>query len=481
MVENARWDSSLSFILAMIGASVGLGNIWRFSYVLYSNGGGSFFIPYLIAIAIMGIPFLILEYGIGFSFKDSFTNIFKRINPKFEFISWIIILIIFTIGIYYVVIIGWDLAYIFSSFTFSWGNDPALYFTKTIGGNSNLSNPISFLIPTTLCVLFVWFLTWLISHKNLNDGIAKFSKIAIPLLFVMMTGIIIYALTLPGAYIGIETLIKPDWNMLLNINVWLAAFSQILFSLSMGQAIVVTLASYLPEDSKLIDDIFIVVISNSLFEIFTAFGVFSILGYMSFNSGIPMIQIISEGTGLIFVVFPNIFNIMGPIGHVLAPLFFLVIFFAGMTSIIGMIEPVINSVLHKFKMSRKKSVTIVCAIACMFSLIFTINIGSYLVGIVDGFANTFGILLFVAIQCVIFGWIYDIKSLIPILNENSRIKVGKTWVIIIKYVLPIFIIIMWLMGVSNLLLNPELINLIVYSIITVLILTASGVLYKIKS
>ncbi|WP_292822294.1 hypothetical protein [Methanobrevibacter sp.] len=152
-----------------------------------------------------------------------------------------------------------------------------------------------------------------------------------------------------------------------------------------------------------------------------------------------------------------------------------------MTSIIGMIEPVINSVLHKFKMSRKKSVTIVCAIACMFSLIFTINIGSYLVGIVDGFANTFGILLFVAIQCVIFGWIYDIKSLIPILNENSRIKVGKTWVIIIKYVLPIFIIIMWLMGVSNLLLNPELINLIVYSIITVLILTASGVLYKIKS
>lgn len=87
MVENARWDSSLSFILAMIGASVGLGNIWRFSYVLYSNGGGSFFIPYLIAIAIMGIPFLILEYGIGFSFKDSFTNIFKKINPKFEFIS----------------------------------------------------------------------------------------------------------------------------------------------------------------------------------------------------------------------------------------------------------------------------------------------------------------------------------------------------------------------------------------------------------
>ena len=78
MSEHGQWDSSLSFIFAMIGAAVGLGNIWRFSYVLYSNGGGSFFIPYLIAIAMMGIPFLILEYAVGFSFKDSFSNILKK-------------------------------------------------------------------------------------------------------------------------------------------------------------------------------------------------------------------------------------------------------------------------------------------------------------------------------------------------------------------------------------------------------------------
>lgn len=144
MVENERWNSPISFILAMIGASVGLENIWRFSYVLYSNGGGSFFIPYLIAIVLLGILFLILEYGIGFSFKDSFTNIFKRINPKYEFVSWIIIMIIFMVGIYYVVIIAWDLAYLFSSFTFAWGNDPGSYFANNIGGNSNLSKPLSF-------------------------------------------------------------------------------------------------------------------------------------------------------------------------------------------------------------------------------------------------------------------------------------------------------------------------------------------------
>jgi NSS family neurotransmitter:Na+ symporter len=90
----------------MIGAAVGLGNIWRFSYVLYSNGGGSFFIPYFIAIAIMGIPFLILEYGVGFSFKDSFSNILKKINPKFEIIAWILVLFVFVITIYYMVILS---------------------------------------------------------------------------------------------------------------------------------------------------------------------------------------------------------------------------------------------------------------------------------------------------------------------------------------------------------------------------------------
>ena len=100
MTEKNQWDNSISFIFAMIGAAVGLGNIWRFSYVLYSNGGGAFFIPYFIAIIIMGIPFLILEYGIGFSFKRSFSEIFKSINPKFEYIGWIMIFSIAIVLIY---------------------------------------------------------------------------------------------------------------------------------------------------------------------------------------------------------------------------------------------------------------------------------------------------------------------------------------------------------------------------------------------
>ena len=481
MVEKTQWNSQLSFLFAMIGAAVGLGNIWRFSYVVYSNGGGTFFIPYLIAIAILGIPFLILEYGIGYNFKDSFSNILKRINPKLEFVSWVLLLFVFTVLIYYIVILGWDLIYLSSSFTFSWGNDVALYFVKNVGGSSNLSNLSSFIIPTTIGAIIIWVIVWFISHRDLNDGIGKISKILIPSLFIIMIGIVLYALTLPGANIGIQTLLQPDWSKLTDINIWLAAFSQILFSLSMGQAIALTYASYLPENSKRIDNVLLVVFANSSFEIFTAFGIFSILGFMSFSSGTPMVQLVSEGTGLIFVVFPMIFNIMGAMGHILAPLLFLAILFAGITSAVGIFEPMVKSTEDKFNWSRKKTVTVLSIIGCIFSLIFTTGISSYLVGVVDGFVNEFGILFLIAIQCIIFTWIFNVDSLIPVINENSRFKVGSLWKFIIKYVLPCFLIGMWLVGIYSLFTDVDSFEAIVYIVIMVLVLLFSGILTKINT
>ena len=481
MVEKNQWDSPLSFLLAMIGAAVGLGNIWRFSYVLYSNGGGTFFIPYLVAIALMGIPFLILEYGIGFSFKDSFTNIFKKINPKFEFFSWILVLLVFGIVIYYVVIISWDLIYLFSSFNFVWGNDPALYFVKSVGGSSNISNFTSIIIPTFIGILVVWFFVWFISHKDVNSGIGKFSKILIPALFVMMAIIIIYSISLPGAGIGIDTLLNPDWSSLTDAKIWLAAFSQILFSLSLGQAIALSYASYLPEKSKLTDNVLVVVASNCLFEVCTAFGMFSVLGYMSLTSGTPMIQLISEGTGLVFIVFPMIFNIMGPIGHIFAPCLFIAILFAGITSAIGVLEPMVNSTLHKFGWSRKKTVTVLSVIGCLISFVFSSGCGSYLVGIVDSFINNFGLIILIAIQCIVFTWFNDVDALMPVLNDNNRFKVGKLWKGIVKYILPIFLIIMWVMGVYELILEANSFKLMIYAIIAISVLLFSLILTRINS
>ncbi len=480
MNNQSQWNSRTAFLLSMIGAAVGLGNIWRYSYVVYSNGGGTFFIPYLIAILIMGIPFLILEYGIGYRHKDSFSNILKGINPKLEYVSWALILIMYFVLIYYLVIVSWDLVYIGSSINFSWGTDSALYFVKNVGGSSNLSNMTSFILPTTIAMVIAWILIWYISHKDLNEGIGRASKILMPLLFLIMAFIIIFALTLPGASIGISALLTPDWQMLLNVNIWLAAFSQIIFSLSMGESISLTYASYLPEGSKLTDNVLIVVFANCLFEVITAFGIFSIIGYMSYTSGTPMVQLVSQGTGLVFIVFPMIFNIMGLLGRIIAPLLFLAILFAGITSAVSVFEPLINSIVHKFGWSRRKVVTVGSVVGCMISLLFTTGISSYMVGIVDTFITEFCILFLIAVQCIIFTWIYDVEEIIPILNENDRVKVGKKWLFILKYILPVFLLLMWANGVYKLLLDANNFELMVYGIITLIILILSFVFTNIK-
>ena len=481
MTQEMQWDSTLSFIFAMIGAAVGLGNIWRFSYVIYTNGGGSFFIPYFIAIAIMGIPFLILEYSIGFSFKNTFSNILKKINPKFEFIAWLLIIFVFIVVIYYMVILSWDFIYFLSSFNFAWENNVVGYFTNNVGGGSNLSQAGSVIVPTAIGVIVMWFVLWYISHKDIENGIGKFSKILIPLLFIIMGFIIIYSLTLPGAGIGIDELLTPEWDELMDINMWLAAFSQIIFSLSMGQAIATTYASYLPEKSSLTDNVLIVVASNSAFEVFTAFGVFSILGFMSSNTGTLIVQLVTEGTGLIFMVLPMIFNQMGLIGHIFAPLLFLAILFAGITSALGFLEPMLSSIMSKFNLSRKRAATYLSIIGCICSLLLTTGIGSYLVQIIDSFVNEFGILFLIGVQCIIFGWIYGLDDLIPILNENGFLKVGKLWVVIIKYLLPTFLFIIWTIGIIKLFANAEMFTLTLDSLILIAVFIFSFILTRVKS
>ncbi|KAG4081277.1 hypothetical protein H8356DRAFT_610577, partial [Neocallimastix lanati (nom. inval.)] len=152
MVNNNKgssqneWGNNLSFILAMIGSAVGLGNIWRYPYVLYSNGGGAFYIPYLVAVLLMGIPFLILEYGVGYNYKASFAKALKKINSKFEFLGWFLPVSVYMIMIYYSAILGWDGIYIVLSFFKGWGNDPGTYFeTDLLKSSEGISGLLQFI------------------------------------------------------------------------------------------------------------------------------------------------------------------------------------------------------------------------------------------------------------------------------------------------------------------------------------------------
>ena len=473
MNEHSGWNSKLTFVFAMIGATIGIGNIWRFSYVFYNNGGGSFFIPYIIAILVMGVPFLILENGLGFKFKKSFSKFLHDINPKFEIIAWMLVLFVFIVAIYYMVILSWDFIYFLNSFTFGWGSDPSSFFATNVGGTSDFGSIGSIILPTFIAIIILWALFWIVSNNDIDKGIGRVSKVLMPLLFIIMSFILFYSFTLPGFEVGLKTLLTPNWSALWDVNIWLAAFAQIIFSLSIGQAMIYTYATYLSEETRLIDNVFMVVLANSIYEIFVGLGIFSILGYMSVTSSIPITELISEGTSLIFVVLPEIFEVMGPVGRIIAPLLFLSILFAGFTSSLALFEPLLVSVCDKFNWSRRKGGSVLVAIACCGSLLFSTGISSHLVEIVDTFVNEFGVLILIALQAIIFTRYLDMGELAALLNKNSAIKVGKKWKFDLKYILPAMLIVMWIIGVGQLIYEVDLFKLGIYILITFIVLALS--------
>ena len=454
--EKSVWDSNIAFVLAMIGSAVGLGNIWRFPNVLYSNGGGSFMIPYIVSLFILGISFVLVEYAVGFKFKTSLSKIFFTIKPRLEPIAWFIILVVFLITTYYVCVVAWDLIYVALSLTTAWGANPDLFFTVNVLHASDSLSGIFTIVPWVLISVFlVWLSSWAIVQKDLNEGIGKVSKILLPVLVLIVIVIVAFSLTLPGASIGYTQIFTPDWSALTNLNVWLAAFGQIVFSLSLGMSIALTYASYLPEDSKLTDNALIVAFSNSGFEVFNAIGIFSILGFMTLTSGIPFNELVTEGTGLAFVVFPKVFNVMGPWASVIGPLFFLCILFAGLTSLIALLEVASFAISEKFGFSRRKSATLVCVVGFCISCLFATAAGSYLLGIFDAFLNNFALLFGVFLECIIFGWIYNFDELVEVLNSHSSIQMDPFWKIIIKYILPICIFVLWAQGVYSTILTGD--------------------------
>ena len=480
--KKQEWNSNLAFMMAMIGSAVGLGNIWRFPNVLYSNGGGSFMIPYIVSLFLLGISFVLVEYAVGFKFKRSIARILYSIKNKLEPVAWFILLIVFLITTYYVCVVGWDFIYIILSVTKAWGANPDLYFANNVLHATDSMSGLFTIVPNVLISVFlIWLFACLILRQDLNDGIGKVSQILLPLLCLIVVGIVAFSLTLPGASIGYSQIFTPDWSALGNLDVWLAAFGQIVFSLSLGMAIAMTYASYLPEGSKLVDNAVLVAFSNSGFEVFNSIGIFSILGFMTFTSGIPFNELVTEGTGLAFVVFPQVFNTMGDVAYIIGPLFFLCILFAGITSVIALLEGVCYSISEKFLIERKKTATVVCIIGFLISTIFATGVGSTILGVFDAYLNNFALLFAILLECIIFGWIYKFDDLIEVLNNNSSIKVGKTWKTVIKYILPICIAGLWIQGVYSTVKSADGLSITIMLILTVILIVVPMIFAKLPA
>lgn len=450
MAEREQWGTRLGFILAAVGSAIGLGNIWRFPYMAYENGGGAFLIPYFFALLTAGIPIIILEFAMGHKYAGAAPATFARISKNWEWIGWWQVLVAFTISVYYIVVISWALNYLYQSFSLGWGSDPGAFFGQFIGSageGATVFTTTGLQVPILIGVAIAWFINWLVLYSGVKRGIEVANKILMPVLFIMVIIMVARAVTLPGAVEGLQWLFRPDFSALTDYRAWTDAYGQIFFTLSIAFAIMITYSSYLPKKSDIANNGFMTAFINCGFSMLAGIAVFGILGYMAAQQGASIQDVAGAGVGLAFVTFPQAINLL-PGAAFFGALFFLSLTFAGLSSEISINEACVSGLMDKFGWSRKAVATVFCLVGFLVSLIF-VRPGSGLAAldIVDHFINNFGIVFAGLVEVIVLSWLFKLGSLQEHINSVSDFAVGAWWKICLMIVTPI---VLGYMAISNL-------------------------------
>ncbi len=439
-----QWTGQVGFILAAIGSAVGLGNIWRFPGVAYENGGGAFLIPYIVALLTAGIPILFLDYAIGHRFRGSAPTAFRRLGGRagrwLESLGWFQAAIAFVIGLYYTVVIAWALSFFVFSFDLRWGDDPAGFL---IGDYLQRPDEASFsmeFVPGVLIPLaVVWIAAIVVLALGVARGLQRVNVIFLPLLVVAFTILVVRALFLDGAAEGLNALFTPDFAALADPSVWIAAYSQIFFSLSIAFGIMITYASYRRRRSNLTAPGLVVAFANSSFEILAGIGVFATLGFFAFQQGVAVAELEGlTGVGLSFITFPAIISQM-PGGPIFGALFFGSLVMAGFTSLISVLQVVSAAVQEKFGMSPRGAAVGVGIVSAVLSiLLFSTTTGLFALDVADQWANNVGIVASAVLTTVLVIWVLRRgRELRYHLNAVSTFQVGRVWVFFVGVLGPI--------------------------------------------
>lgn len=424
-----QFSGQFGFLMSAIGSAVGLGNIWRFPGVAYTNGGGAFIIPYLVALLTAGIPILMLDYGLGHRFRGSAPAVFRRLGKPFEVIGWLQVAICVVIMSYYVVVLAWAVSYLGFSLNIAWGSDPAKFFT---GDFLHVSDP-GFTASLDWAVFWpvvgLWVLVLIVMSGRVNKGLELVNKVAIPLLLVMFLALVVRALFLPGAVEGLNAFFTPDWPALANPRVWVAAYTQIFFSLSVAFGIMLTYSSYLKPRANLVPTGFVAAFANSSFELLAGFGVFATLGFMAHTQGVAVSDLDRiTGVTLSFITFPQVISTM-PGGPFFGVMFFGSLLLAGFTSLVSILEVIVAAVREKFNLRRPVAVAIIIGVGFVLSVVlFSTTNGLNALDIVDAFANNIGILGAAVFECVAVVFIArKLRDIQLHLNQISTLKLGSWW------------------------------------------------------
>ncbi|MCF7816745.1 MAG: sodium-dependent transporter [Kiritimatiellales bacterium] len=449
MSKRSLWGSKAGFLLAAIGSAVGLGNIWRFGYMAYENGGGAFLVPYTVALLLAGIPLMILEYALGHREKASPPLAFARINRKWEMIGWWMPTIaFFGINLFYAVVIGWCINYFVFSFNQAWGADTGAFFMQNfLQVSDSPFNLGGICWPILASTVLAWLVSWAICYREVNHGIEKASMVFMPLLVVLTLVLVGWSLRLEGAWDAVKThYLSADWSKINPLSagggkVWVAAFGQIFFTLSLGFGIMITYASYLPKKTDIVGNALITSIINCLYSFVTGFAVFGTIGFMALSKGVPFAEAIKSGPGLAFVVYPEAINQLPAGKTIFGLLFFLVLIMAGLSSAISLVEAFCCSLIDKFNFDRKKTVTVVCMVGCLGSVVFTTRAGLLILDIVDHFVNNYGLVTGGIVECLLVGWVLKASVARRHVGGAGGVRLPKFWDVLVRYITPAMLLV----------------------------------------
>jgi NSS family neurotransmitter:Na+ symporter len=308
-----QWSSRLGFVLATVGAAVGLGNIWRFPAVVGRNGGGAYLVPYLLAAFAFAVPLLVLELGVGRDTRADVVGAFRSVRPSFAPLGWLVVGSVLLVLSYYLVLTGWVLSFALGALT---GQVPAF------AAYTDTWVPVaSFLVVAAM--------TGTVVAGGVTGGIERVSRVVMPVVFVALAGLAVYALTLDGAAAGLEFFLRPRFDALGDPALWAAAVGQVFFSLSVGQGIMLTYGRYVAPETDLVRSALAITVADVGAAMLAGVVVFPVV----FTFGLEP----TLGTELAFTTLPTAFAEI-PAGGLVAVGFFTLLFFAALSSAVALLE-----------------------------------------------------------------------------------------------------------------------------------------------
>jgi NSS family neurotransmitter:Na+ symporter len=426
-----RWG----FILACVGSSVGMGNIWLFPTRVSMYGGGTFLLPYIFFILIIGYTGVFSEMALGRANNSgpigAFGNAFKYrgMNEQTgKVLGYIPTFASLLLAIGYTVVVSWILKYTFGAFTgWTLNMNSIDEFGGTFGA---MASPFG----NTLWVIIAVVLVFFIMNAGIANGIEKVNKVMMPLFFVMFIGLAIYISTLPGATDGYKYMFSFDPQGLLDPKLWIFALGQAFFSLSLGGSGTVIYGSYLSEKEDIMSNAILV----SVFDTFAAIvAAFVIIPAMATTGS----QLSEGGPGLLFIHLPNLFKNM-PGGSVVTIVFFVAVLFAGITSLVNLFETSIAALQDEMKFSRTKATITIGIIAIVVSLLIQGIIGEWM-DVVSIYINPVGAVL----ASIMLYWVFGTKFARDELQKGRTEKIGSWFEPMTKYVFVIISIVILIAGI----------------------------------